>query len=59
MRVEDPDWAAQMVGNASTVSLLLISTFLTRNARLQAAFCIPFDPGMPLRECIFLILKFM
>ena len=59
MRVEDADWAAQTVGDASTVSLHLVATFLTRNARLQAAFCIPFDPGMPLREWIFWILKFM
>lgn len=53
MRVEDSDWAAQTVGNVPTVSLLLVSTFLTRNARSQAAFCIPFDPGMLLREWIF------
>lgn len=46
MRVEDADWSAQTVGNVSTVSLL-VSTFLTRNPRSQAAFCIPFDPGMP------------
>lgn len=47
MRVEDAAWSAQTVGNVSTVSLLLVSIFLTRNARSQAAFCIPFDPGMP------------
>jgi len=59
MRVEDADWAAQTVGNASIVSLFLVSTFLTRNARSQASFCIPFDPGMLSEGGSIWILKFM
>ena len=58
MRVEDADWAAQTVGNAFAVSLLA-STFLTRNARSQAAFCIPFDPGMLSEGGSIRILKLM